>query len=48
MDPLIISQNGVRNLTDHRIHVDRIDSLDIRMFITYPADGTEHMLHRLA
>ena len=46
--PLIISQNGVRDLTDYRIHVDRIDGFDIRMLVAYPADGTEHMLHRLA
>ena len=47
-DPLIISQNGVRDLADHRIHMDRIDGLDIRMLVAYPANGTEHMLHRLA
>jgi len=48
VNPLIISQNLTGRLTDYRIHMNRINGLHIRMLVAYPADGTEHMLHRLA
>ena len=44
MNPFIISQNLPGGFPDNRIHMNRINSLHIGMFITH----TEHVLHRLS
>ena len=36
----------LRSFSDHRIHVYRVHSLAIRMFIKNPSNGSEHMMHR--
>ena len=34
------------SLTDNRIHMNRINRLNIRIFVYYPSYGSEHLVHR--
>lgn len=47
MNPIITAQNLVGCLTHDGIHVNGINSFYIWVFIHHPADGPEHILHRL-
>ena len=46
-DSLIPTQNCIGRFTYHWIHMDRINGFYVWMFIADPANGPEHMLHRL-
>ena len=48
MDLVTISQFFIGSFSDDRIHMDRINSFYIRMFIQNPPNRSEHIVHRLA
>ena len=47
VNAVTVTEFFVGSLTDNRIHVDRVDCLDVGMFVDDAADRTEHVVHRL-
>ena len=45
---LVASEDRARSLAHDGVHVDRVDRLDIGVFVHHAADRAEHVLHRLA
>ena len=48
VDSLVVAEDRVRCLTHDRVHVDRIDRLDVGVLVHHTADRAKHVLHRLA
>lgn len=48
VDPFAAAKFFLRRLADDRVHMNGIDRLDVGVLIHNAADGTEHMVHRLA
>ena len=47
VDAITTTQFFIRSFSHHRIHMDWIYSLALRMFIKYTANSPEHVVHRL-
>ena len=48
VDTVVVAEFFIRRFADNRVHMNRIDHLDVRMLIHDSANRSEHVVHRFA